>query len=100
MIRFLRIASKLVKFTFYAMSVYFIGILGSIAFGYFKFASNDLPMYYLMAASGLALLSFILSDAASVFDKFSSKHSGKEVASAVENQGDASAITNGENQGD
>lgn len=94
MIKFLRIASKLIKFTFYAMSAYFIGILVSIALGYFKFASNELPMYYLMAASGLALLSFIINDAASILEKLRSKQAGVSVVSDDENQGDEPIPTN------
>lgn len=88
MIGFFKLSSKLARYLFYAMAVYFIGILISIAIGYFKFASNDLPMYYLMAASGIALLSFLLDDAANLNERFSRKHEETSIKPEDENQGD------------
>lgn len=88
MIRFFKLASQLTRYLFYAMAVYFIGILTSIAIGYFKFASNDLPMYFLMAASGIALLSFLLNDAAKLTEHFSRTHGEAPIQTEAENQGD------------
>ncbi|ETA79151.1 hypothetical protein [Youngiibacter fragilis] len=88
MIRFFKLSSQLARYLFYAMAVYFIGILTSIAIGYFKFASNDLPMYFLMAASGIALLSFLLDDAANLTERFSSRNAETSIKPEAENQGD------------
>lgn len=90
MIRFFKLSSMLTKYLFYSMAVYFIGILTSIGIGYFKFVSTDVPMYYLMAASGIALLSFVLNDAAKFIESRSDKHSETSIQSEVEDQGDES----------
>ncbi|MBP1918743.1 hypothetical protein [Youngiibacter multivorans] len=90
MIRFFKLSSQLTKYLFYAMALYFIGILVSIAIGYFKFSSFELPMYYLMAATGIALLSLLLNDATKLTEKFSDKLSATSIQSEVENQGDES----------
>lgn len=88
MIRFFKVAAQLTKFLFYAMALYFIGILVSIAIGYFKFASNDIPMYFLMASSGIALLSFLLNDAAKLTERFSRTNAKTAAQAEAENQGD------------
>lgn len=88
MIRFFKVAAQLTKFLFYAMALYFIGILVSIAIGYFKFASNDIPMYFLMASSGIALLSFLLNDAAKLAERFSRTNAKTAAQPEAENQGD------------
>ncbi|MGB4590100.1 MAG: hypothetical protein WBI17_12855 [Clostridiaceae bacterium] len=62
MIKFLDIFSKITKYCFYGLMLFFAGILLSILLGYFKFAQSQIPFYFMIGVALVALLSFISSD--------------------------------------
>lgn len=72
MIKFLDIISKITKYCFYGLMLFFVGILLSILLGYFKFASSQVPFYFMIGVSCTGLISFIGSDLVQILKK---KHS-------------------------
>lgn len=62
MIKFLDIISKITKYCFYGLMLFFVGILLSILLGYFKFAQSQVPFYFMTSVACVALISFISSD--------------------------------------
>lgn len=62
MIKFLDIFSKITKYCFYGLMLFFAGILLSILLGYFKFVQSQIPFYFMIGVACVALISFISSD--------------------------------------
>lgn len=62
MIKFLDIISKITKYCFYGLMLFFGGILLSILLGYFKFVQSQVPFYFMTGVACVALISLISSD--------------------------------------
>lgn len=69
MIKFLDIISKITKYCFYGLMLFFAGILLSILLGYFKFAVSQVPFYFMIGVACVGLISFISSDLAHILKK-------------------------------
>lgn len=69
MIKFLDIISKITKYCFYGLMLFFVGILLSILLGYFKFAQSQVPFYFMIGVACVALISFIFSDLVQILKK-------------------------------
>jgi len=69
MIKFLDIISKITKYFFYGLILFFAGILLSILLGYFKFAVSQVPFYFMIGVACVGLISFISSDLVQILKK-------------------------------
>lgn len=69
MIKFLDIISKITKYCFYGLMLFFTGILLSILLGYFKFTASQVPFYFMIGVACVGLISFISSDLVHILKK-------------------------------
>lgn len=69
MIKVLEIISKITKVIFYALILFFIGVLVSILSGYFKFTDSQIPFYYTIGMAGVGFISLLLADIVTLLKK-------------------------------